>query len=197
VAGAAAGGGFAVGSAETWEKQAAAAAVDKIASPEGAEVLEVEDLLGLLRAPTWGGTVTPTLRPTEITDPIGQVPMLFREPHDYMRRQKVASTKIDRWKNSGGKHAVVTLDIPVEMQRDQGFNVIVARHGRVLRVEDRSNLRYRQWTYGMRYKDGRFVELKSPGTFTLVSTQAIQPLLVIVWVYVFDRLVVVTVPGVC
>ena len=163
---------FPDGSPEAWDMKAAATAVDKMSSPSGAKVLEVTDLLGLMRAHGWGGVLTPALRPQQIMDPIGQALMLFREPHDYMRRQKVASskavsTKIDRWKNSGGKHAVVTLDIPFEMQRGQGFNVIVARHGRVLRVEDRSNLRYRQWTYGMMYDDGRLVEMKSPGTHTL------------------------------
>ena len=82
-------------------------------------------------------------------------------------RSTVPSRKIDRWKNTGGKRAVVTLGIPVELQRGQGFNVIVARQGNVLRVEDRPTLRYRQWRYGVLHEDGRLVETKSPGTFAL------------------------------
>ena len=80
----------------------------------------------------------------------------FREPRDLQRRQKLSVGKVDRWKNSGGKSAKLTLDIHKDLQRGES-NVLVVRHGRILRV-DGTEMRYRQWSYGVKLPDGTLRE---------------------------------------
>jgi hypothetical protein len=112
----------------------------------------IEELLSLLLAPSWDTSGGPApCRPLVIEDPDRQV--LFREPSRHKRRQKLSVGSIDRWKNSGGKKAVITIPIPPQYQHGM-TNVIVQRHGRVLRPDGAPMLRYRQWSFGVRVNDG-------------------------------------------
>ena len=116
----------------------------------------MEELLSLLWSRAWDPSGRPPpARPLLMDEPLTRV--LFREPSRHKRRQKLSVGSIDRWKNSGGKKAVITIPIPYEYQRPvaQGLpvNVIIQRHGRVLRPEG-GLLRYRQWSFGVRMEDG-------------------------------------------
>lgn len=109
--------------------------------------LAVHEIITLLRAPRWDLTgAAIECRPLVIEQP--EARMLFREPTQHKRRQKLSVGSIDRWKNSGGKRAVVTTPIP-EQFRLNDCNVIVQRHGRVLRPDGLPQLRYRQWSFGV------------------------------------------------
>ena len=146
-------GGEAGPQTEAEDAAVAAAAVEK--ARDLARQLDVPELLTLLTTPTWGSAEPPT-RPLRFYDPIPEV--LFREPRLLKRRQKVSFGVIDRWKNSGGKHAVVTMPISPEHKRMAGENnVLVARHGRVLRA-DGMLLRYRQWSFGTQSPSGELKE---------------------------------------
>ena len=95
----------------------AAAAAEKARNP--AQELLVPELLALLHADRWGTAAAgPPIRPLRLT--VGQplVDAVYREPRKHKRRQKASVGAIDRWKNSGGKYAKVTLDIPKALQRD-------------------------------------------------------------------------------
>lgn len=112
----------------------------------------VTELLALLWAQRWSTSDEGVpCRPLVIEEP--EPRMLYREPRRHKRRQKLSVGSIDRWKNSGGKRAVVTLKIPELYQRDQ-CNVIVQRHGRILRPDSKPQLRYRQWSFGVLRADG-------------------------------------------
>ena len=139
--------------ANSADGDAAAAAVAAEKARDPARSLDVPDLLPLLNAPSWG-TAEPLNRPLRFEDPIEEV--LFREPRLLKRRQKVSVGVIDRWKNSGGKRAVVVMPIALELQRGEN-NVLVARHGRVLRA-DGTQLRYRQWSFGTQTPSGELKE---------------------------------------
>jgi hypothetical protein len=117
------------------------------------QVLDVAELLALLHSSHWG-SITPPVRPLRFQEPIRQV--LFREPRKHKRRQKLSVGSVDRWKNSGGNKAVITIPIPVHLQRNHS-NVLVMRHGRVLRA-DGSQLHYRQWSVGMLLPGGALEE---------------------------------------
>ena len=95
----------------------AAAAAEKARNP--AQELLVPELLALLHADRWGTAAAgPPIRPLRLT--VGQplVDAVYREPRKHKRRQKASVGAIDQWKNSGGKCAKVTLDIPKALQRD-------------------------------------------------------------------------------
>lgn len=107
------------------------------------EQLTVEEALALLQEA--GGQLPG--RPLRLQDPIEN--FLFREVRTHQRRQKHSVGRIDRWKNSGGKRAVVTLDIP---PAHDGSNVLAYRHGKVFRADGRVT-HYRQWTLGTQVGD--------------------------------------------
>ena len=79
--------------------------------------LSVDELLALLWAPRWSEAEEPVpCRPLVIREP--DILALYREPSRCpLRRQKLDVGSIDRWKNSGGKNAVVTLAIPRRFRR--------------------------------------------------------------------------------
>lgn len=117
--------------------------------------LSVAELVALLQAGTWADS-EPPVRPFRLGALVEGA--LFRELRRFKRRNKPALGKIDRWKNSGGKHAVVTIDIPAELRCTES-NVLVQRHGRVVRV-DGTQVRYAQWSFGTRSADDKLEELK-------------------------------------
>ena len=119
-----------------------------------AQSLSVRELLALMRV---DGAAAPSTRPLRLPEQQEPMPQAaFREPRDLQRRQKLSVGKVDRWKNSGGKSAKLTLDIPKDLQRGES-NVLVVRHGRILRV-DGTEMRYRQWSYGVKLPDGTLRE---------------------------------------
>ena len=59
----------------------------------------------------------PLRLPVEQAEPVVQA--VFREPRSLKRRQKKLVGPIDRWKNSGGKSAKVTLRIPEALQQNE------------------------------------------------------------------------------
>ena len=131
----------------------AVAASQKARDP--AHELLVPELLALMRADRWDGTQPPT-RPLRLGIQQSITDAIFREPRKHKRRQKVSVGVIDRWKNSGGKCAKLTLDIDAALQRDEA-NVLVVRHGRILQPGG-PQLRYRQWSYGVQLPDGTLRE---------------------------------------
>ena len=121
-------------------------------------VLQVEELLDLMHADTWTGDGQPPVRPLRLQEPFRDI--LFREPRKLKRRQKISVGTIDRWKNSGGKRAIVPMPIPAELRHSHS-NVLVMRHGRVFR-SDGTHVRYRQWTFGTHLTSGALDEPRDP-----------------------------------
>eukprot|EP01043_Picozoa_sp_COSAG02_P024244 COSAG02_NODE_1320_length_13269_cov_11.420058_6_plen_414_part_00 len=127
----------------------------------------VHELLGLLRAPRWStsGEPIPT-RPLLIKELASRT--LYREPTLYSRRHRQSYGRAsDRWRNSGGKNAAVAMEIPLQFRRD-GYNVIVQRHGRVLRPNGLPQLRYRKWSFGRADRSGVVVDNRSSNDGTVL-----------------------------
>eukprot|EP01043_Picozoa_sp_COSAG02_P046620 COSAG02_NODE_4379_length_5427_cov_7.176989_1_plen_1290_part_00 len=129
--------------------------------------LTVEEIVGLLRESTWAGGDPPPLRPLRLQDATSD---LFREPRTHKRRQKKSVGAIDRWRNSGGKRALVTLDIPPALRPD-GSNVLVNRHGKVIQV-DGLQARYQQWTFGTLLENGDVKEQRGSDQNVLFQVSA-------------------------
>ena len=112
------------------------------------------DVLRLLQPSDSGGQPLP-MRPNVIADEMlhGDACM-FRELRSHKRGQGIdVGSKIDRWRNSGGKFHSVLLDIPKHMQVGD-HNAVIMRQGNVLRANGSKRLRYRQWYLATSLLDG-------------------------------------------
>ena len=96
-----------------------------------------------------------SVRPKHITDGMLQGGALVFRERSHNRRAMGCGRSIDSWRDSGGKLNRVLLDIPKQLQAETGgHNVVVLRHGMVVRACSSERLRYRRWNLATLHPDG-------------------------------------------